>query len=485
MKRLIPIYIVGILLCTAFGAVGLSSDVKIQQGSNQGSRDYTHTVLVEVGTAQWCGPCATWNTNIYNTYNSGVYDFEYVEMIYDDHDSNILNNLAYSWMQIYNPTYIPASIFDGDFQRLEGNYPDQLPGVLNTCGLRTVKNIDASISVAWLGSATLSIDIQITNHESTQYNGHIRVPIAEIISRYDTASGTDYHHGFLDYAFPMNTAISIAPGGTYTNSVTWIGSQHQDNQGTNFGDITPENIIVILGVFNNQNNYVDETVAAIIGAVNPPKNPIPNDGATSVDVNIDLSWTGGPGTSITYDVYFGTTNPPLKVASNQSGTTYNPGTMNYQTTYYWKVVAWDTQGNTAEGPVWHFTTSTNPNTAPNLPDISGPEKVKPGIAYKYTITATDPDSDMVFGYIVWGDDTTTDWIGPYNSGETFFVNHVWGVKGTYTVKVKVKDEHSVESDWATLEVKVPTSLGVTNPFLHWLFEQYPNAFPILRHLFGV
>jgi hypothetical protein len=92
---------------------------------------------------------------------------------------------------------------------------------------------------------------------------------------------------------------------------------------------------------------------------------------------------------------------------------------------------------------------------------------------------------MIYGYIVWGDNTTTDWVGPYNSGETFFVNHVWGVKGIYTVNVKVKDEHGAESGWATLEVKMPTSFGVTNPFLHWLFEQFPNAFPILRHLFGL
>jgi hypothetical protein len=485
MKKIFLIAVVGFLLLSGMEAVALQSDVKSQQGTNQGNRDYTHTVLVEVGTAQWCGPCATWNTNIYNAYNSGSYDFEYVEMIYSDHSHTILNNLAYTWMGIYNPQYIPASIFDGDFQRLEGNYPDQLPSILNTCGQRTVKNIDASISVTWLGNATLSINMQITNHESTQYNGHIRVPIAEIISRYDTASGTDYHHGFLDYAFPINQAISIAPGATYTDNVTWIGSQHHDNHGDNFGDITPENIIVVLGVFNNENNYVDETVAATIGVVNPPTNPHPTDGATSVDVTVNLSWTGGSGNSITYDVYFGTTNPPVKVASNQSGTTYDPGTMNYQTTYYWKIVAWDDQGNTAEGPVWHFTTSTNPNTPPNPPEISGQAKVKPGITYKYTITATDPDSDMVYGYIAWGDDTITDWVGPYNSGEAFFVDHAWGVKGTYIVKVKAKDEHGAESDWATLNVKVPTNLSFTNPFLHWFFEQFPNAFPILRHLLAV
>ena len=472
---------IGILLLSGIEAVALSNNTKNTDDTHAGKEVYTHTVLVEVGTAQWCGPCASWNTNIYNTYNSGSYDFEYVEMIYSDHNGNVLNTLANSWMNIYNPQYIPASIFDGDYQRLEGNYPAQLPTVLNTCGQRTVKDIDASLSLDWLGSATIAIEIQITNHEATQYNGHIRVPISELVSRYDTATGTNYHHGFLDYAFPMNTAISIAPGETYTNSVTWVGSDHQDAHGQNFGDITADNIQVILGVFNNENNYVDETVAATIGGVYTPRNPNPADGATSVDVNTDLSWTGGPGTSITYDVYFGTTSPPLKVTGNHSGTTYDPSTLSYQTTYYWKIVAWDDQGNFAEGPIWHFTTLANPNNAPNLPEIAGPAKGKPGLIYKYTITATDPDQDQLYCFVEWGDNTTTDWTGPFSSGNPFSINHAWSVKGTYTVRVKVKDEHGAESPWATLDVKMPTSFVFAHPFIQWLLEQ----FPILQHLFGM
>ena len=76
---------------------------------------------------------------------------------------------------------------------------------------------------------------------------------------------------------------------------------------------------------------------------NTPSNPSPSNGATGVSVTDDLSWTGGDpdGDSVTYDVYFGTTSPPLKVVSNQSSTSYNPGTMNYLTTYYWKIIAWD------------------------------------------------------------------------------------------------------------------------------------------------
>jgi len=476
---------VGILVLSGLGAVALNSDTKQPNTNDKGKEVYTHTVLVEVGTAQWCGPCASWNTNIYNAYTSGSYDFEYVEMIYSDHSHAVLNNLAYSWMNIYNPTYIPASIFDGDYQRLEGNYPAQLPGALNVCGQRTVNDIDASLSLTWLGSATILIEIEITNHESTQYNGHIRVPIAEIVSRYDTATGSDYHHGFLDYAFPMNQAISIAPGDTYTNSVTWIGSDHHDNHGDDFGDITQDNIQVILGVFNNQNNYIDETVAATIGGVYTPRNPNPADGATNVDVNTDLSWAGGPGTSITYDVYFGTTNPPQKVVSNQSGTTYDPGTMNYNTQYYWKIVAWDDQGNSAEGPIWHFTTLNNPDEPPSVPEISGPAKGKPGATYKFDFVATDPEQDQVYYYVDWGDGTNSGWLGPYASGATASANHIWSVKGAYPIKAKAKDVHGAESDWGTFQFSAPRLPISTNTLFLKLLERFPNALPLLRHILGL
>lgn len=96
---------------------------------------------------------------------------------------------------------------------------------------------------------------------------------------------------------------------------------------------------------------------------NPPNNPNPFDGKTDVDVNTDLSWTGGDpdGDPVTYDVYFGTTSPPSKVSSNQSSTSYDPGTMDYDKTYYWKVVAWDDKDTLSEGAEWDFTTEENPS----------------------------------------------------------------------------------------------------------------------------
>ncbi|MCK5261513.1 MAG: hypothetical protein KAJ44_04990, partial [Thermoplasmatales archaeon] len=121
------------------------------------------------------------------------------------------------------------------------------------------------------------------------------------------------------------------------------------------------NIQVTMIVFKND-EYLDETVMARMAANNAPYvpgDPFPPNGANDVDLGIDLSWIGGDpdGDPVTYDVYFDTINPPSQVAWNQSGVTYDPGILNFNTTYYWKIVAWDDFGASTGGPIWSFTTT--------------------------------------------------------------------------------------------------------------------------------
>lgn len=57
---------------------------------------------------------------------------------------------------------------------------------------------------------------------------------------------------------------------------------------------------------------------------------------------------------LTYDVYFGTTNPPTaKVSSNQSLKTYTQS-LNSSGTYYWSVDVKDQKGGISKGQVWRF-----------------------------------------------------------------------------------------------------------------------------------
>jgi len=277
MKKIIFLLVIEILLLSGFGVIALKNDVKniysktlISENINIKGEAYSHTVFLEIGNTQFCGGCDYWNSDVYDLYSQGNYDFEYVNMIVYGPDGweNILNLKAYDWNNLYNITKYPTSIIDGEYRRL-AYQPYTLPIYIDECGIRDVRDISANMTLHWLGNSTVKIDIMIKNNEDQLYNGYIRVAITEITSRYNTVFNSTFNFGFLDYAF--NKDISIPANSVYKDSITWNGNEHEDNNGDNFGDIDPGNIQTVMGIFNDFNNYVDETVKAFIN--NPPFAP--------------------------------------------------------------------------------------------------------------------------------------------------------------------------------------------------------------------
>jgi pyrrolidone-carboxylate peptidase len=125
------------------------------------------------------------------------------------------------------------------------------------------------------------------------------------------------------------------------------------------------------------------------------------------------------------------------------------------------------------------------NIPPDSPKINGLTNGKKGDEYKYNFSTRDADIDNVYYFIDWGDNSSSGWIGPYNSGETVYENHSWNEKGTYTIKAKAKDVFNATSDWATLTVTMPYSFNKPLlQFLELLFQRFPHAFPILRQILG-
>jgi len=170
----------------------------------------------------------------------------------------------------------------------------------------------------------------------------------QIYYKWDWDDGTT-----SDWIGPVNSGELTFGQHTWYNMGTYfVKVKAKDTYGAESDDWSVSHSIII-SAGGNQPPYT-------------PSNPIPSHGATGVDINADLYWTGGDpdGDPVTYNVYFGTSSSPPLVSSGQSGTTYYPPTMSYSTTYYWKIKAFDPYVSTT-GPVWHFTTESIP-TQPHI-----------------------------------------------------------------------------------------------------------------------
>ncbi|HDO19872.1 MAG TPA: peptidase S8, partial [Thermoplasmatales archaeon] len=189
-----------------------------------------------------------------------------------------------------------------------------------------------------------------------------------------------------------------------------------------------------------------------------PYNPNPHDGETDIDLNTILTWSSGDpdGDTLTYDIYFGTSNPPPKVATDIDINHYNPGTLQPHTTYYWKVVARDAKGSESEGTIWHFTTTSfinvTENTPPYPPDNPYPEDGAVNVSVDTVLSWSggDPDGDMVT-YAIYLGKTTSPPLVASNLSTTHYNPPVLDYNTTYYWRVIARDSYGLTTEgelWA-------------------------------------
>ena len=121
----------------------------------------------------------------------------------------------------------------------------------------------------------------------------------------------------------------------------------------------------------NQTSGTATTSASGTGtaaAPTAPASPSPSTGATGVALTPTLTWTSTGATS--YDVKFGTSNPPPTVTTGQSAASYTPTGLSAGTKYYWQIIARNAGGN-ATGTMWSFTTATAIITSVSTAPASG------------------------------------------------------------------------------------------------------------------
>jgi hypothetical protein len=164
--------------------------------------------------------------------------------------------------------------------------------------------------------------------------------------------------------------INLTWTGTATNAINWdvfFGtSSSPDLASSNVTANSYNATITKGGTYYWQVSTTDankETTTSPVWSFEVNSNPnvpaltAPANNATAVSNKAALKWTctDPEGDDLTFDVYFGTTATPDAVASGITALTYSP-TMDYNTTYYWKIVAHDPYGGTSTSVVRSFKT---------------------------------------------------------------------------------------------------------------------------------
>jgi Viral BACON domain/Abnormal spindle-like microcephaly-assoc'd, ASPM-SPD-2-Hydin/Kre9/KNH-like N-terminal Ig-like domain len=212
-----------------------------------------------------------------------------------------------------------------------------------------------------------------------------------------------------------------------------------------------------------QENPVKETnQAPSIPVVDVPSGAPPH-GSDSRPISQVLRWkcVDPDGDTLLYDVYFGTAStPPLRI-QKITVREYTPSDLQYDTTYYWKIVAHDGKGATSESPVWQFTTMAQPIETVSTPSSpSGPSAGNPGESLIYVTGGASSSLGHDIQYrFDWGDSNLSAW----NVSETAF--HIWSKVGSYAVRAQSRCSihNDKVSSWS--QNKTVTIVGPIVPML--------------------
>ncbi len=207
-----------------------------------------------------------------------------------------------------------------------------------------------------------------------------------------------------------------------------------------------------------------------------PSNPNPENYDDWIDINADLSWecSDPDGDSLCYDIYLGTTNPPPLDKENHQGTSYDPGTLQEETTYYWQINAKDNWDETM-GPVWRFT--TREYNSPELSNYDGwPEGVDKDWGtcaelFTFKVHYYDPDGDepdektvVVDGesYEMQGSGSDADYtleLPGSTFGGGYHQYHFWFTDGTHSPGVRLPADY----EWGFTVNYPPDTPDVSGP----------------------
>ncbi|MBT1708761.1 hypothetical protein KK062_11025 [Fulvivirgaceae bacterium PWU5] len=147
------------------------------------------------------------------------------------------------------------------------------------------------------------------------------------------------------------SATNMLLGGTAVNTSTFTYGQSLLSNTKYYWKVVAQDVT---SESTESDIYSFVTEKDITGTV--PVLTYPRTVSTYMDIDFDMLWRYDPSKNASFDVYLDTQSPPVRVAEHITDMKYAVHNLPYSTTYYWKIVAHNADGTTAESTVQNFRT---------------------------------------------------------------------------------------------------------------------------------
>jgi hypothetical protein len=313
---------------------------------------------------------------------------------------------------------------------------------------------------------------------------------------FEGAPSTLFNPGVIDNTLgEIRDVFDLTVPATYTVNGPGILCTISFTAQQNLG-ITPLGLTEV-SVSNKTGGHASVTVINGTVMVNESKNypptisnAVPISGATDVPLSLSLLYidiADLEGDNFAWSIetipYIGSAYGSNDINGTKTCTI---SSLQISTTYTWFVNASDDESGESTQDVFTFTTTSETNRPPEIPLLSGPSVVKPDTDYQYNANTTDPDDDTISYFFDWGDGSDSGWTEYGPSGVAVTRSHAWA-EGNYSIRVKSRDIHNIESDWSEpLPISVGKLISISNIKIgYFYFLNISWAYVYLFDLLGL
>jgi hypothetical protein len=198
------------------------------------TQNYSRFTFIELGTKIVCSECPKISVILNDLSKSGNYPFYYVSLPQD-------NPKALARINEYNIYGYPTVYIDGGYATLVGSSIQKSAFEKNITSAvkRITPNIFINTTAHWDNQTNIiTVNVRMENHETSDYQGRLRVYITELIST-KWQAGTPMHFSFLD--FLVNEDVQIP------------ANDHLSLRKTmNATDLDPENLMLFSVLFGTE-----------------------------------------------------------------------------------------------------------------------------------------------------------------------------------------------------------------------------------------